>query len=197
LHKRSRSDRRCNWEEFRKQSVEDGKGIWITDKACDLDDAPEAAPGVFENGLQIRESLACLGFKGVTGNVSGRGIDSGLAGGVDEVADTDGLRVRADPGDARAFYDFRWQSHSVVWWSVEAKAVRSSVGVAIIKCCRLGSDEAHRKAANSCHMRVIVGYICRVCAIHLLENGSWSNPHGDADDVIAPGDRRRRSCLGV
>jgi hypothetical protein len=108
LHDWSRSDRRCNREELGKQRVEHGKGAWIRHKARNLDDAGKAAPGVFEYGLQIRECLARLRLKGIAGNMSGRRIDSGLAGGVNEVADTYGLRVGADPGDAGAINDFRW-----------------------------------------------------------------------------------------
>ena len=88
LHEWSRSDRRCNREELGKQRVEHGEGVWIRHEACDLDDAGKAAPGVLEHGLQIRECLARLRFKGIAGNLSGRRIDSGLACGVNEIAET-------------------------------------------------------------------------------------------------------------
>jgi hypothetical protein len=91
LHEWSRSDRRCDWEELGKQRVEHGKGVRIRHKARDLDHAGKATPGVFEYGLQIRECLARLRLKGIAGNVSSRRIDSGLACGVNEVADTYGL----------------------------------------------------------------------------------------------------------
>ncbi|HMH25904.1 MAG TPA: hypothetical protein VK542_04865, partial [Gemmatimonadaceae bacterium] len=57
------------------------------------------------------------------GNFSGSRIDSGLASGVHEVADTDGLRVWADPGDARAINNFRLQRHVVVLLNVWGMAI--------------------------------------------------------------------------
>ena len=110
LHEWSRSDRRCNREELGKQRIEHGKSVCIRHKARDLDDAGQAAPGVSEYGLQIRERLARLRLKGIAGNVSGRRIDSGLACGVNQVADPYGLRVGADSGDASAIAAARYAS---------------------------------------------------------------------------------------
>lgn len=100
------SDRRCDRKVLREQRVEHRKTVWICNKARDLDDAPEAAPGIFEHCLQIREGLARLRFERITGNVAGRRIDPRLTGRVDEVTDTYGLRVRPDSGDAGAINDF-------------------------------------------------------------------------------------------
>ena len=98
LHERGRSDGRRNREELGEQRVEHGKGVGVRHKAGDLDDALEATAGVFEHCLEIREGLARLRFEGFSGYLSGRGIDSGLARGVDEVTDANGLRVGADSG---------------------------------------------------------------------------------------------------
>lgn len=125
LHEWRGSDRRCNREKLRKQSVEYGKGVWIRHKARDLDDAGKAAPGVFEHRLQIRECLAGLRFKGIARNLSRSRVDSGLACGVHEVADADGLRVWTDPGDARTINDFRRQSHVVGLLNVERSQLES------------------------------------------------------------------------
>jgi hypothetical protein len=108
LHEGSRSDRRCDREELGEQRVEHGKGVRICHEARDLDHAGKAASGIFEYGLQIRECLARLRLEGIARNVSGRRIDSGLARGVNEVADAYRLRVGTKPGDASALDDFRW-----------------------------------------------------------------------------------------
>lgn len=108
LHEWRGSDRRCNREELREQTVEHGKRVGIRHKTRDFDGAVKAATGVFENCLQIRECLTRLRFKGIASNVSSGRIDSGLTCSVNEVSDTNGLGVGADPGDAMAINDFRW-----------------------------------------------------------------------------------------
>src|SRR5215207_7103453 len=108
LHEWRGSDRRRNREELPEQRVEHRERVGIRDEARDFDDAGEAAAGVLENRPQIRECPTRLRFEGVAGDVPGRGIDSGLARGVDEVPEANGSRVGADPGNARAVDDFRW-----------------------------------------------------------------------------------------
>jgi hypothetical protein len=108
------SDRRRNREKFSKQGVEHWERGWIRQKAGDLDDALEATTSVLEHCLEVRECLSALRFKGIAGDFSGSWIDSGLARGVHEVADTDGLRVWSDPGDAGTLDNFRLQRHVMV-----------------------------------------------------------------------------------
>jgi len=94
------------------ERVECRKRRRVGDEARDLDDPLEATPGVFEHGREVDERLARLRLERAAGDGAAGRIDPRLPCRIHEIADTNRLRVRPDAGDARAFDDFRGQSHA-------------------------------------------------------------------------------------
>lgn len=85
-------------EELGIDFVHGGEIIHIVEKHGGLDDRTHVGPGGIEDGFDVVEGLPGLGLDASLGDGAGGGIYGDLAGGEQEIADLDGLRVGADRG---------------------------------------------------------------------------------------------------
>ena len=76
--------------------IHGGEVVEILQKDRGLDDLTEATATGFEDGLEVAEDLLGLGGDGGTHHLLGLGMKCDLAGGKEQVADADRLRIRAD-----------------------------------------------------------------------------------------------------
>src|SRR5262245_11891956 len=82
-------------------------------EARHLDHVIQSASGVLQERAQIGESLSRLREEALTGHLACGGIDAGLPGGVDEIADAHRLGIRPEAGHAVALDD-GFLAHAIV-----------------------------------------------------------------------------------
>ncbi len=78
--------------------VHGGEVVHVLQKDHGLDHAGEVGAGGGKHGFQVLEDPGGLLDDAARDDLAGGGIERDLAGGVDEVAETDGLRVGPDGG---------------------------------------------------------------------------------------------------